>query len=132
MKKTVVVAFAGALSFFSALPVLAHHSSSMFDPVKTITLRGVVKEFQYTNPHAWLVVEVPGSGGKVATWAFEMGELSGLTRTGIYKRDFLPGTKVTITGRPMKDGRTAAIFTKAVRADGEVFTPQGHHHQSNN
>ena len=124
MKKIVVVGLAGALSF-SALPALAHHSASMFEPVKTVTVTGVVKEFEYTNPHAWLLVDVPGSGGSVTTWAFEMGEVSGLVHAGIHRGDFMPGTRVTITGHPMRDGRTAGTFTKAVRADGEVFTPRG-------
>lgn len=124
MKKIVIVALASTLSL-SALPVLAHHSASMFEPVKTVTVTGVVKEFQYTNPHAWLLVAVMGSGGGVTTWAFEMGELSGLTQAGIHKQDFMPGTQVTVTGHPMKDGRTAGSFTKAVRGDGQVFTPRG-------
>jgi hypothetical protein len=124
MKKLINVALAGTLSL-ATLPALAHHSASMFEPVKTVTVSGTVKEFQYTNPHAWLIVEVPGSGGSVTTWSFEMGELSFLTRAGIHKQDFIPGTKVTITGHPMKDGRTAGNFTIAVRADGEVFTARG-------
>jgi hypothetical protein len=126
MKKIVVVALASTLSL-AALPALAHHSGSMFNSDKTVTVSGVVKEFQYTNPHAWLVVDVlgPGAGAKVTTWSFEMGELSGLTHAGIHKQDFAPGTKVTVTGHPMKDGRTAGSFTKAVRADGVEFTPRG-------
>ena len=124
MKNIAIVAMASTLSLV-ALPALAHHSASMFEPVKTVTVSGTVKEFQYTNPHAWLVVLVPGQGGSVTTWSFEMGELSFLTRAGIHKQDFTPGTKVTITGHPMKDGRTAGSFTKAVRADGEIFTARG-------
>lgn len=124
MKNIAIVALASTLSL-SALPALAHHSASMFEPVKTVTVTGTVKEFQYTNPHAWLVVLVPGPGGSLTTWSFEMGELSFLTRAGIHRQDFTPGTKVTITGHPMKDGRTAGTFTRAVRGDGEVFTPRG-------
>jgi hypothetical protein len=44
---------------------------------------------------------------------------------GIRRNDFPPGTKVTITGRPMKDGRPAAAWSKAVRADGKVFVARG-------
>ena len=92
----------------------------------TVTVSGTVKEFQYTNPHAWLILVVPtGTSGATNTWSFEMGELSSLTRAGIHKQDFAPGTKVTVTGRPMRDGRTAGAFTKAVRADGVEFTPRG-------
>ena len=124
MKKIAIVALASTLSL-SALPALAHHSGSMFADDKSVTVNGTVKEFQYTNPHAWLVIDVPDASGKVTTWSFEMGELSGLTHAGIHKEDFAPGTKVAVTGHPMKDGRTAGSFTKAVRADGVEFTPRG-------
>lgn len=124
MKKIVLVALASTLSL-AALPALAHHSGAMFDSDKSVTVSGTVKQFQYTNPHAWLVIDVPDQGGKVTTWSFEMGELSALTRAGIHKQDFEPGTKVTVTGHPMKDGRTAGSFNKAVRADGVEFTPRG-------
>ena len=123
MKKIAIAALASALSL-AALPALAHHSGAMFDAEKTVTISGTVKQFQYTNPHAWLVVSVP-EGDKVSTWSFEMGELSALTRAGIHKQDFEPGTKVTVTAHPMKDGRTAGSFTKAVRADGVEFSPRG-------
>jgi len=124
MKKIITVALASALGL-SAAPALAHHSGAMFDHDKSVTVSGTVKQFQYTNPHAWLVVSVPDAAGKDATWSFEMGELSALTRAGINKQDFAPGTKVTVTGHPMKDGRTAGAFTKAVRGDGVEFTPRG-------
>jgi hypothetical protein len=99
----------------------------MFDSEKTVTVAGTVKQFQYTNPHAWLVILVPSTtqAGKIDTWSFEMGELSALTRAGIHKQDFEPGTKVTVTGHPMKDGRTAGSYVKAVRADGVEFSGRG-------
>ena len=123
MKKIILVALASTFGL-SAMPALAHHSGAMFDDEKSVTVAGTVKQFQYTNPHAWLVIEVP-EAGKTTTWSFEMGELSALTRAGIHKQDFEPGTKVTVTGHPMKDGRTAGSFNKAVRADGVTFTPRG-------
>jgi hypothetical protein len=126
MKKITAVALASAVCL-SAAPAFAHHSGAMFDSEKTVTVSGTVKQFQYTNPHAWLVILVPDANdpAKVATWSFEMGELSSLTRAGIHKQDFAPGTKVTVTGHPMKDGRPAGSFTKAVRADGVEFSPRG-------
>ena len=111
---------------FAALvvPVVAHHSGAMFDDKKTVTLTGVVKQFQYTNPHSWLLVDVKGSDGKVTTWGFEAEGPSTLTRAGIRLRDFTPGTPVTITGNPMRDGRPAAAWLKAVRlTDMKEFNP---------
>src|SRR5689334_24530146 len=96
----------------------AHHSAVMFDDTKEITVEGVVKEFQFTNPHSWLLVDVKDKSGKVTTWGFEAEGPSTLQRAGIRPSEFPVGTKLTITGRPMKDGRPAAIWEYAVRADG--------------
>ncbi|HEX7081249.1 MAG TPA: DUF6152 family protein [Gammaproteobacteria bacterium] len=101
----------------------AHHSAVMFDEQKEITVSGVVKEFQYTNPHSWLLVDVTGEDGTVTTWGFEAEGPSTLMRAGIRRSDFTPGTKVTITGHPMRDGRPAALWVKATRDDGKVFDP---------
>jgi hypothetical protein len=102
----------------------AHHSAAMFDDKKTVTVEGVVKEFQLTNPHSWLLVDVTDKSGKVVTWGFEAEGPSTLRRAGIKPSDLRPGTKLTITGNPMKDGRPAAIWVNAVRADGLKFDPR--------
>ena len=106
-----------------AVPSLAHHSGAMFEREKTITVEGVVKEFQYTNPHSWLLVDVTGKDGKVTTWGFEAEGPTTLQRAGIRPSDLKPGTKLTITGRPMKDGTPAAAWVNAVRADGKKLDP---------
>jgi hypothetical protein len=108
----------------AAMPLVAHHSGAMFDERKSITLTGTVKEFQYTNPHSWLLVDVKDGSGKVTTWGFEAEGPSTLRRAGIRPSDFLAGTPVTITGHPMRDGRPAAAWVKAVRmTDKKEFNP---------
>jgi hypothetical protein len=105
-------------------PLVAHHSGAMFDDKKTVTLTGTVKQFQYTNPHSWLLVDVKGGDGKVTTWGFEAEGPSTLLRAGIRKSDFPFGTPVTITGNPMRDGRPAAAWVKAIRlTDKKEFNP---------
>jgi hypothetical protein len=104
--------------------VAAHHSATMFEEKRTITVEGVVKEFQYTNPHSWLLVDVKDKDGKITTWGFEAEGPSTLQRAGIRPSEFPVGTRLTITGRPMKDGRPAAIWVNAVRADGRKFDPR--------
>jgi hypothetical protein len=107
-----------------AWPVIAHHSGAMFDDKKEVTMSGTVKEFQYTNPHSWLLVDVKGADGKVTTWGFEAEGPSTLMRARIRARDFAPGTVVTITGHPMRDGRPAAAWVKATReTDKKEFVP---------
>ena len=61
---TTAVLALGALAV-TAVPGLAHHSATMFDEKKTVTVEGVVKKFEYTNPHSWLLVDVTGKDGKV-------------------------------------------------------------------
>jgi Family of unknown function (DUF6152) len=114
---------AAALLAFLPLAVEGHHAANMFEPKKEITVTGVVKEFQFTNPHSWLLVDVTSDDGSVVTWGFEAEGPSAMMRAGIRKSDLAPGTKVTITGRPMKNGQPAAAWVKAVRADGVVFNP---------
>jgi uncharacterized protein DUF6152 len=107
-----------------AVPSLAHHSGAMFEKEKTITVEGVVKAFQYTNPHSWLLVDVKDKNGKVTTWGFEAEGPSTLQRAGIRPSDFAAGTKLKITGHPMKDGSPAAAWVDAIRADGKHFDPR--------
>jgi hypothetical protein len=108
----------------AAAPGLAHHSGAMFEEKKTVTLEGVVKQFQYTNPHSWLIVDVKNKDGSTTTWGFEAEGPSTLARAGIRPSDFPAGTKLQITGRPMKDGRPAATWEHAVRVDGKRFEPR--------
>ena len=102
----------------------AHHSAAMFDEKKTVTVEGEVKEFQLTNPHSWLIVNVKEKDGKVVTWGFEAEGPSTLARAGIRPSDLRPGTRLKISGNPMKDGTRAAIWVNAVRADGKTFNPR--------
>ena len=114
----------GLMFAFVPLLVEAHHSAVMFDTAKEITVEGTVKEFQYTNPHSWLLVDVTNKDGSVTTWGFEAEGPSTLMQRQIRPSDFPFGTKLTITGNPMKDGRPGAMWVKAVRADGKVFYPR--------
>jgi hypothetical protein len=108
-----------------ALPVMAHHSGAMFDATREVTLTGTVKEFQYTNPHSWLLVDVKGNDGKVTTWGFEAEGPSTLTRAGIRRSDFVAGTPITIKGNPHRDGRPAATWASATRlSDKKEFNPR--------
>lgn len=102
---------------------VAHHSGIMFDDTKLVELTGVVKEFQYTNPHSWLLVDVTNDDGSVTTWGFEAEGPSTLMRAGIRLSDLPPGTEITIRGNPMKDGRPAAAWVDAV-VNGEKINPR--------
>ena len=122
-KQTLPRLLAAALAF-AALAAGAHHSGAMFDDEKEVTLNGEVKEFQYTNPHSWLLVDVKGADGQTTTWGFEAEGPSTLLRAGIKRSDLQPGTKVVVTGHPMKDGRPAATWLQLKKDDGTVLNPR--------
>jgi hypothetical protein len=121
MKKTSLVL---SLMLSMILPVLAHHSATMFNMAETITVEGVVTKWELSNPHSWLHVEVKGKDGKSKVWGFEAEGPSTLQRAGLKPSDFKPGTKLTISGHPMRDGTPAAIWLEATRADGKKFNPR--------
>lgn len=121
MKNVLTSVLAGTMLLASA--AYAHHSATMFDDQKEVTVSGVIKEFQYTNPHSWLIVTVTNDDGTTTDWGFEAEGPSTLARAGIRKSDFTPGTEITITGHPMRDGRPAAAWVSATRADGKEFNP---------
>jgi len=127
MRRSVALVVFTALVLAGASSVVdAHHSGTMFDEKKEVTIEGVVKEFQYTNPHSWLLVDVTNPDGTITTWGFEAEGPTTMMQRKVRRSDFAPGTKVRITGHPMKDGRPAAAWTKGVRlTDGLEFYPRG-------
>ena len=118
MKKSLLAAFAALLGSIA----VAHHSGAMFDRSKTVTLKGTVKEFQYTNPHSWLQVLITGADGKTVEWGFESEGPSTLMRAGIRAGTFKPGEKVTVLASPMRDGRPAGALISVTMADGKVYS----------
>lgn len=125
MKRALIAAVLSAgLSAGMVVPAIAHHSATPFDQSKTITVEGVVTKWELTNPHSWLHVEVTGKDGKKVIWGFEAEGPSSLQRAGIKPSDLKVGTKITITGNPMRDGTPAAIWISATRADGKKLDPR--------
>jgi len=126
MRKLIISTIIGiAAVAVSVSSLMAHHSSAMFDQTRTITVEGVVKKWELTNPHSWLWVEVKEKDGKTVVWGFEAEGPSTLQRAGIRPSDFRVGTQLKITGNPMKNGEKEAIWINAIRiADGKKFEPR--------
>ena len=104
-------------------PVFAHHSPAAFEPTKTVTLVGTVKEFRWQNPHSWIEIMVPDGKGKDVLWAVELTSPTYLVRSGWKSTTLKPGDQVTIVGRPLKSGEAgSAIFTSVTLADGRTLT----------
>jgi len=120
MKLGRVSLMAGLLMALPAL-ALAHHSFAMFDLGKQVTLAGTVKEFEWTNPHAWIEINVPSDSGPDVLWSVQMNSPNNLTRQGWKRTTLKPGDRVTIIVNPMRDGRKAGLFFKLTKADGETI-----------
>ena len=111
---------AGALAAPSA-PALAHHSFAMFDAEKTVTLKGTVKEFEWTNPHSWLRVMVTDDTGKTQQWALEMGSPGQQSRVGWKPDAVKPGDQVTVTIHPLNHGSRGGQFVFATLPNGMML-----------
>jgi hypothetical protein len=109
---------AGIAFTLSAIPALAHHSFAMFDAEKKVTLDGTVKEFQWTNPHSWILLTVSDAQGKAEQWAIEMGGPSGLARQGWVPKTLTPGMKVQAVIHPLRDGTPGGQFMAVTLPDG--------------
>ena len=93
---------------------VAHHSFAMFEFSKQISIHGTVKEFQWTNPHVVLWVDVPTSAGEAAgTWSLELTSPGNLTRTGWNRRAFAAGDEVIIELNPLRNGKHGGALVKA-------------------
>ena len=122
MRKSVVIAAALAVLGPGVAPALAHHSFAMFDRSKTISVSGTVKDFQYTNPHSWLIVVVSPDSGPATEWGFESEGPSTLLQNGVKKSSLPIGEKVTVKAFPMRDGRPAGSLVAVTKADGSTIT----------
>jgi len=103
----------GSVLALSVGTAFAHHSFAMFDNAKEQTLEGTVKDFQWTNPHIWIQVNVKGADGKVTEWSIEGGSPNGLKRSGWSKKSMNAGDKVVMKIHPLKDGTSGGSFMSA-------------------
>jgi hypothetical protein len=93
-----------------AQPAFGHHSFAMYDSGKQITIEGVVKEVQWTNPHVWIEVMVPDPSGGQDEWSVECTSVNFMIRRGFTKHTIKPGDKISVSLSPLKDGSHGGSF----------------------
>ncbi len=110
-----------ALLCCAALPALAHHSFAVFfDPSRTVSVTGVVEEFQFRNPHGLIRIAVKKGDGSTETWKAETNSPSILERRGWNSSILKVGETITIEGWPARDGSNYMRLRAAKRADGTM------------
>jgi hypothetical protein len=117
-------AAAFALACADAPPAAAHHSFAMFDNTKIVTIKGTIKEFDWTNPHVTIfVLAGPDDHGGSTLWSVELTSPGNLKRLGWTRSSLSPGDKVEIDLHPLRNGTHGGSFEKAkLVATGQVLT----------
>jgi hypothetical protein len=113
-----------ALTVMAWAPVAtsyAHHSFAMFDQTRQVTLKGTVREFQWTNPHAFIHLDVPNGDGVKDTWQVELNSPNNLKRQGWKSSSIKAGDQVTLVLNPLKDGSKGGLFVAITLPDGSVL-----------
>jgi hypothetical protein len=100
---------------------LAHHSYAMFDRDKRLALVGTVKEFKWSNPHAWMELYVPNGKGGSDMWGVEMNSPNNLARKGWKSNIVKPGDKVTVVIHPLRSGERGGSFLALTLPNGQTL-----------
>jgi hypothetical protein len=119
MKLKVIIP-AGFIAVAPAISAEAHHAFARFDSEREVTLHGTVNEFQWTSPHAWLMLTVHEKG-RPEHWAIEMNGASGLARQGWRPDTLTPGMPVRAVIHPLRDGTNGGQFLEIVLPDGRTL-----------
>lgn len=128
--KAVLASAAGLLAL--SIPLLAHHGNAAYDVSKTITVKGVVTEWFWANPHCLLKFDAKDEKGELQHWVMEANNVPSMSKVGWTKSSFKPGDEVTITMTPPKNGspvgRIIGGGSNSIVLNGHPFQPANSDH----
>jgi hypothetical protein len=116
---------AGAAALSLPLQADAHHSATMYDTAKVVTVTGSVKEFHWMNPHVIVEVVSKDASGVDRSWNFECSSPGILVRNGWSAHALTAGSKVQVQMRPLKDGGNAGLMLMVTTPAGVVLKDHG-------
>jgi Family of unknown function (DUF6152) len=113
------------LLVISAGTVGAHHSFVAFNMNDEKTITGTVNKVEWTNPHIWLWIDVPNGKGSNDTYGFEGMSPNFLERRGWTRSTLKLGDKITVSFRPLRDGKNGGMFMTGKMESGKILTGSG-------
>jgi hypothetical protein len=125
MRNRLVMVVAVAVGLLMSVPLVAHHTASTLYTEKTVTLKGIVKTWLWSNPHCLLTFDVRGEDGQVVQWLAETQAPNTAYTEGYRAKSFKAGDEVTVTVRPAANGRPFGLLTQVVLADGTKLGGEG-------
>ena len=121
MRTAAVIALVAGFAVASAVSAGAHHSHTMFDMSREVSVTGTVTNYSYRNPHVFLYLDVKADDGDVVSWAVEMSNIGNTQRRGIYRSTFKVGDVVTVKLNPLINGRPGGNYMTVTAADGTTY-----------
>jgi len=123
MKTALRVLVVALVALVTSAVAIAHHSFAMFDRTVEKVITGTVVRWQFNSPHSWLYLNVKNADGTDTLWSFEGSAPPSLLPRGITGSSFEPGSTITVSYCPMKDGRPAGGLGWARLANGTFLNP---------
>ena len=117
--RAVVVLILTAIA--GATPALAHHSFAMFDKNTRQSIQGTVARFEWTNPHVFIIVDVPDENGGNKRYSIECSSVNMLARAGWKPHALKAGERIAVEFYPLKNGQAGGLLEAVTRADGRVL-----------
>ena len=106
------------LGILAVTPAFAHHSTAMYDMANPVTVTGAVKRFEWTNPHAFIYLDVTNEKGETVEWEVEMMSLNHLRSYGWMRTTVKAGDRISCTGGRAKSGAASMISALIELPDG--------------
>ena len=104
-----------------SVPVFAHHGTAVRDTNKTLTMKGTVTEWDWSNPHCLLQFDTKNEGGQIVHWIAETQNPAEMVSLGWGKASFKPGDEVIVALMPVKNGHPYGRIKQVVLPDGKTF-----------
>jgi Family of unknown function (DUF6152) len=105
------------------VPLFAHHGNASYDSTKTVTVKGTVTDYVWSNPHVILMVDAKDSNGNTEHWIIEAQNPLSQTDVGWTKNTFKPGDEIVVEVIQAKNGRPVGRFGAAGTAAGQAAQP---------